>query len=143
MNCNTKEEADLFFKECDKLKICLKHDYLKENYSNSWNAYFSETCYLIKGDLELKFEDRIYFYRNGCKIVECKDLIVTSDEPTMPNEIISEIHKYNCEIEVLEHLQKWIIEQNDYLKSENQKPQELIKVAIRTFDILDKNGKQN
>lgn len=137
VHCDTEEKAQKFLKFC--LNIADTTLNVFELIPTVWCWYKKDTCYILKGDIDwynYKVGGKEYLQSRGYKIVEFEDFLKntsqigdtkTENKSLIEDVVISEIHKNNCEIEILEYLQKWILEQNKYLKSNCEKQDKIIK----------------
>lgn len=107
---------------CETDKIKNSCDHIKGKYYNG------KKCYITLNNITDVYE--------WAFVKKAEDKIDT-DRTITSDVIISEIHKSNCETEILEYLQKWIIDTNNQLKNKCKKQDKTIQEMKKFTKILD------
>lgn len=107
VHCNTKEKSDEFMQLCDKAKIKWRHGDKASQYDAWSKIYRKDTCYGIS-EKNIFCGSVTYFTEQEFLIVDFDDVFKGKNTTEIIiNTIITTIHNYNCENEILEYLQKW------------------------------------
>lgn len=118
IHCDTEEKANKLLQSCERSNMLWRSG-SKPTERNHWQHYKEQTCYVIDYNLRKIFHTSIQYHKNKSycffEFEELFNNISKNDDETIEtikspitNIIISTIHKNDCEIEVLEHLQKYL-----------------------------------
>lgn len=123
IHCDTEEKANKLLQICERSNMLWRSG-SKPTERNYWQHYKEQTCYVIDYNLRKIFHTSIQYRKNKSycffEFEEFYNDMPKNDDETIGtikslivNIVISIIHKNDCELEVLEHLQKWFMEQNN------------------------------